>query len=324
MMEYSKTDKKLYITCKKNAINNRICRKIRKMLHIKPKNETTRYGIGLANQNDVQNMIYDLIIGGKPFMAGRIGGVEGNVCLCAAGVELGIEKKIPEEWRTKAAINAGFFPSNDENLIEFYKEMKKAYEYVDILGSMQINAEEYIIKSSSNQNVTLTNIRNLEPYYSDNPWTRALKGKKVLVIHPFANTILNQYKRRENLFNDEKYLPDFQIQTLKAVQSIAGESTEFNNWFEALDYMTEEALKRDFDVAIIGCGAYGFPLAARLKAAGKQAIHLGGAVQIMFGIIGSRWYSVPEVSKLFNEYWVHPAADEVPENAKKVEGGCYW
>lgn len=88
--------------------------------------------------------------------------------------------------------------------------------------------------------------------------------------------------------------------------------------------MTEEALKRDFDVAIIGCGAYGFPLAARLKAAGKQAIHLGGAVQIMFGIIGARWYAVPEVRKLFNEHWVHPATDEVPENAKIVEGGCYW
>lgn len=108
------------------------------------------------------------------------------------------------------------------------------------------------------------------------------------------------------------------------VQSIAGESTSFDNWFDALDYMTEEALRRDFDIAIIGCGAYGFPLAARLKAAGKQAIHLGGAVQIMFGIIGSRWYSVPAVRKMFNEYWVHPSADEIPKNAEKVEGGCYW
>lgn len=30
----------------------------------------------------------------------------------------------------------------------------------------------------------------------------------------------------------------------------------FNDWFEALDYMVEEALKIPFDIALIGCGAY--------------------------------------------------------------------
>ena len=48
-------------------------------------------------------------------------------------------------------------------------------------------------------------------------------------------------------------------------------------------------MKIDFDVAIIGCGAYGFPLAAKLKQAGKQAIHLAGATQLLFGIKGKRW-----------------------------------
>lgn len=43
-----------------------------------------------------------------------------------------------------------------------------------------------------------------------------------------------------------------------------------------------EALKFDFDVAIIGCEAYGFPLAARLKRAGKIVVHMGGATQILF------------------------------------------
>ena len=46
-------------------------------------------------------------------------------------------------------------------------------------------------------------------------------------------------------------------------------------------------MKFDFDVALIGCGAYGFPLAAKLKTAGKQAIHLGGVLQALFGIKGA-------------------------------------
>ena len=35
----------------------------------------------------------------------------------------------------------------------------------------------------------------------------------------------------------------------------------------------------DFEVALIGCGAYGLPLAAHVKRLGKKAVHLGGATQ---------------------------------------------
>ena len=27
---------------------------------------------------------------------------------------------------------------------------------------------------------------------------------------------------------------------------------------------------------------------------------------------------------LKNEYWTYPGIDEVPKQAKSVEGGCYW
>ena len=86
----------------------------------------------------------------------------------------------------------------------------------------------------------------------------------------------------------------------------------------------KEALKIDFDVALIGCGAYGMPLAANLKKAGKQAIHMGGVLQIMFGIKGKRWDSDPIVSKLYNASWIRPSDSEKPGIANKIEGGCYW
>ena len=47
--------------------------------------------------------------------------------------------------------------------------------------------------------------------------------------------------------------------------------------------------KEDFDICLIGAGAYGFPLAAYVKRKGKKAVHLGGALQLLFGIKGSRW-----------------------------------
>ena len=92
--------------------------------------------------------------------------------------------------------------------------------------------------------------------------------------------------------------------------------------FDTIPYIPEI----DFDIAIIGCGAYGMPLAAMLKKAGKQAIHLGGATQLLFGIKGRRWEEnyPSKIATFFNEYWVYPAESEKPKNASTVEMGCYW
>jgi hypothetical protein len=84
--------------------------------------------------------------------------------------------------------------------------------------------------------------------------------------------------------------------------------------------MYEKTKEVDFDIAIVGCGAYGFPLASRLKEDGKIAIALGGLVQLLFGIKGRRW----DNSDLYNEHWVRPSARETPVRAGKTDGGAYW
>ena len=174
------------------------------------------------------------------------------------------------------------------------------------------------------QNAVYTTMYALEPYYFGQPWSTALKNKKVLVIHPFAQSIQKQYLNRRYLFKNQEVLPEFELHTLKAVQTIAGEESEFANWFEALEWMYKEALNIDFDIALIGCGAYGLPLAVQLKRAGKQAIHIGGALQLLFGIKGTRWENKPEASILFNEYWIRADLSERPRRLDQVEGGCYW
>jgi hypothetical protein len=81
-----------------------------------------------------------------------------------------------------------------------------------------------------------------------------------------------------------------------------------------------EAQTRKFDVALIGAGAWSLPLAARLKQAGRVAIHLGGDTQLCFGIKGQRW----EGYGIYNEHWVRPSAAETPKNFLLKENGCYW
>ena len=137
--------------------------------------------------------------------------------------------------------------------------------------------------------------------------------------------IVTEYQKRMHLFSNDKVLPEFELKTLKAIQTIAGETDDrFETWFDALEYMYQEAMKIDFDIAILGCGAYGLPLAAKLKKAGKQAIHMGGVTQILFGIKGRRWLDNPRTGIVFNDAWTFPRESETPKNCNVVENHCYW
>ena len=197
---------------------------------------------------------------------------------------------------------------------------------VDVLGSW-LKDERLFDKCLIN--VKKLNLELLSPYFSGEPWSKALTGKKVLVVHPFAEQIEMQYIKREMLFRNPDILPEFQLSTIKAVQSLGGDCDDFPDWFAALDYMKAEIDKSDYDICLIGAGAYGFPLAAHIKRMGKKAVHLGGSLQLLFGIKGKRWedpnYNAQyNYASLMNIHWIYPDKESRPKNADKVEGACYW
>lgn len=287
-------------------------------------------------------MIYNLLSDDKPCMIARFGANELNAVINYLGVNAKnhsiwkfIQGKQPEWWWNKNIMyhmqnNAGFFPATPENMQRFGEIMIEDTKEVDILGSW-LKQETYI--TNNILQLKKVGILLLEPFWSERPWSRVLKDKKILVIHPFAQTIERQYKKRELLFKNPNILPQFELTTIKAVQSLGG-SDQFNNWFEALNWMKAEMDKVDYDICLIGCGAYGFPLAAHAKRKGKKAIHLGGSLQLLFGIRGKRWedpnYGIKTLKRtgaytsLINEYWCNPSNSEKPVTAANVEGGCYW
>lgn len=220
--------------------------------------------------------------------------------------------------------NAGVFPANRDTVDRFCCMMADDLRNVDALASYAW-CERYIADLIAHCVKV-----DLDGYYAPflylHPWTRVLEGRKVLVIHPFAESIEHQYARRETLFENPDVLPRFKsLQLIKAVQSIAGNDCGFKDWFEALDYMKQEMEKADFDVALIGCGAYGFPLTVHAKRMGKVGVHLAGWTQMLFGIYGKRWLDdQPQYARFINDNWVRPEAAEVPKAAERVEGGCYW
>ena len=307
----------------------------------KPKSST--YDRGITDPDKASELIYNLLASGKPCMIARYGAFELASVINYIGVSNSrhsylkyISGKTPQWWWNKRLMgfmqsNAGFFPSTESNLMRFGDLMLEDSKLVDILGSWQKN-ELYL--SSVLTEAKKIQLMYLDPFWSKKPWSRALDGKKVLVVHPFAESIKSQYEKRKYLFKVQDTLPDFKsLEVIKAIQSIGGDSNGYKDWFEALEYMMSEIDKHDYDVCLIGCGAYGFPLAAHVKRMGKQAIHMGGSLQLLFGIMGNRWdHDEPHYENgvfiyyagLENEYWVRPSASERPKSHKVVENSCYW
>jgi len=297
------------------------------------------------NAQQASEIIFELIESNKPCMVCRYGATELTAILNYRAVnnpKISVLDVISgdsiENWWQDGIFErmeqwSGFFPSNEDTFKQFSDLMKDDASLVDVLASWR--REERQIQNDLPANVKRIHLKDLEPFWCEHPWTRALKGKKVLVVHPFAELIKKQYKRRTHLFKNPNILPAFDLDVMPAVQSLGGKVSGFNSWFDALDCMKTEIDKRDYDICLIGCGAYGFPLAAHVKRQGKKAIHLGGVLQLLFGIRGNRWdnknYAVEEwgmpigaYSNLINEYWVRPDDNCRPMNANKVEGACYW
>ncbi len=283
--------------------------------------------------DQTQDFIRQRILSGEPFLVGRFGSTELDAVRAfyfrkqsfLIRMNAYVEYGEAPWWRSKTLDQlsnlSGLFPRSVEMTERFCDEMLRLVESIDLLGSWR--SGEWVLRNEL-KNAKICHLSALVPFFSSAPWTSSLAGKRVCVIHPFAETIEKQFANRQNLFDDKNILPSFDLVTVKAVQSLANNKTTFKDWFEALSWMENETLRKNFDVAIIGCGAYGLPLAARLKRAGKQAIHLGGGTQVLFGIKGRRWDQDPEISKLYNDYWVRPSKAERPDGAEQVDGACYW
>lgn len=296
--------------------------------------ETGRNWKMFSDKAYANGLIQHYLNNSEPCMIARFGSTELINMVNYLGVKNGeknywgyIKGEALSWWWNKNVVNqlgqwSGVFPAREDIAAKFCELMLDDIQQIDVLASWLLEERYFADKLIRAKRVVL---EDLEPFFAPNPWTKALEGKKVLVVHPFESTIQSQYKKRNLLF-ENNFLPEFDLKTLKAVQSIAGEPTSFANWFDALEWMKLEMDKIDYEIAIIGAGAYGLPLAAHAKRSGKKAIHLAGITQMLFGIKGARWeeFIVWPYMNLFNEHWIRPGQNERPAGAQSVEGACYW
>ena len=280
------------------------------------------------------DQISAMLNSGKPCLVTRFGMVELSV---VSTVVQQLKKRrvlFSETTQNRFCQCAGFFPQSDALYTRYACEALKIVAQADIMAAFNFRSimEKEIITRYS-PDATLIDLGSLceSAIECENPWTRCLENKRVLVIHPFEKTIRAQYEKRHVLFRNPKVLPRFELTTLKAVQGIgAKDIMGYRDWFDALDTMCRKIDAVDFDIALIGAGAYGMFLAHYVKKIGKQAIHTAGATQLLFGIKGHRWmHEQPDFAqRLFNQHWVFPCDEDTPDHLHAitdVEGSpCYW
>lgn len=277
-----------------------------------------------------QERISSMLVSSGPFLVARFGSTELRMILrqqarrnrsIAAkiyGLMSRFESPVWVPWEhTSIRKKSGFYPVSREATDRFADLMINSMKHVDLLGSWVPGENQ--LRHYFPQAI-ITSLSSLSPFGFEEPWTTALQGKKILVVHPFDRSIQIQYEKRNLLFQNPNFLPEFELKTFRAVQSLGTPPTAFPTWFDALSFMHRQIRKIDFDVALIGCGAFGFPLGARLKEDGKQAIVLGGLVQLLFGIKGKRW----DDAGLYNEHWVRPLEAERPDGYLGADQGAYW
>lgn len=273
-------------------------------------------------------LIYQALTSGKPQAIGRFGSTE------LQAIRSYLRYRQLPDWEQKTAIyretlysHSGVFPNTPEIYQRFCESMLADVLPEATVMAVWFNAGEANIIKKYCLAPSIIPLGSLETYYCrcSDLWTQFLEGKRVLVIHPFVNSIRLQYSKRMEIWNGRKdILPAFDLIQIRAPHYPVLVPPKFPHWFASLEDLQNQMSELDFDVALIGAGAYSFPLAVYAQKLGKHGIHLGGALQIYFGIKGKRWDQHPVISKFYNEHWIRPLPEDTPQGTQLIEGGCYW
>lgn len=153
-----------------------------------------------------------------------------------------------------------------------------------------------------------------EFWFNYKKWYKILENKSVLLINSFAPLMAQQYESG-NLHKIDTNFPNFtNIFSYRTPYTFFNNGPH-NNFFETLNEMVASIKKIPFDVAIIGCGAYGCLIA--------DAIHKNNIV-ICIGSRASQMFGVdPDMRD--NHLWISSIPSEyIPDNYQKIENGRYW
>jgi hypothetical protein len=270
----------------------------------------------------------------EPFVIPRIAGIENQ--LAFSGHQ---NLAIPPQYIYKMKNNAGVALTDKQSVKQYSEAYLDAFRNCDLYtGWSKIGSDNVYawIKDSHNfieetlcvkkKKLWAESALEIYNYIHYTPWTLALKGKRILIISAFTESIQEKIAIREKIYGRDLF-PECEFVFLKPPQ-LAGDNPsqdwhkEFTQFCATLDTMRDA-----YDLALLSCGGIGNPLCNYIYTEHKKsAIYVGGVLSMFFGVWGKRWALEKKsiLNMYLNEHWSRPKISERPIGWEKIEGGTYW
>jgi hypothetical protein len=278
----------------------------------------------LTSFEETHALISKFIRSGSPRAVGRLGGVEASVAIWAKKMPLfPFHRPIPHIFAdtSNGADIAGIRPRNKDSYRAFAELIWNALQNTDFQGVWSAGYEALCLPQLKQR--PLYDVEIIAPSASHSAhWMHALRGRRILIVSPFKKTIESQIPKLGGVWPQMPWFSDTHFEIIQFPYLIQPGCPEA--WWEVYERIGKILSEANYDIALLGCGGLGLPFASLAKNAGRVAIHLGGHLQLLFGIYGQRHLDQPWHRQNINENWVRPETIEVPECAPRVEGGGYW
>jgi hypothetical protein len=231
----------------------------------------------------------------------------------------------------------GVFPTDSVNLLDFSSFFTQKVQQLDIVGLFGVKNEARLMEQCFIQGKPISYLstepdRSI-PYDATKCYLPFFRHKKILIISPFASFLATRYQKDifESVWSKIS-IPWFEPTEVKSLDipysyvSVPQTRVDYATSHELYLSICNQLSEMDFDIALIGAGALGIPLASFVKEQGKVGLSLGGHNQVIVGVKGKRWEDDLEWQENYiTSRWVSMPTDYMPTDKEKLtDGGAYW
>lgn len=295
---------------------------------------------------ETNQAIIDIIQNNKPASVLRIDNTQGYVFECFyRGV-----MPSQEFFNPYTFLQCGYYPAN----VDWFKTklipvVEQTMHDCDILGFVDmdgtIQKSDYVKTFNVDKTFFGENFLVMDPGALlghsnfgnlNDPWTKYLKSKKVLVVSSHKDSILKQWDIIDKVWEHNKdTIAPFDL--VDVVRSPFHPDMDDRQPEDTTDFLhSVDCIKKlidsyDYDILLAGNSTSAPIYADHAKRNGKIGIQTGATIQLFFGIFGYRWTQVEGYKKwheMFNNNWIYPLETDEPKNRKKYlhleTNFAYW